>query len=580
MLKRLLLYIPLFLVFAFLFLGPVGALFGLMSPSGRDYRLDDVRIDMVLSEDSILDVSEEINYRFKGCYREVYRELPLPRQEGAGPYLMSVSAACEPDCEVVDRSYEIAGSFGEICDQQASFFVEERFANAVVRGDDTTVLYYKFWGEEWEKPAAVNGEIRLPVTPEKVYFNPPGIVDYEVLGNVISFSSKRTPGYIETRIIMPRDAFTGYIEEAGLSRDDIVWRQRTDSIGYGVLQAGYYLFLAGLMTAVVGIPILLYRKHGREPETGYRGIFEREPVYGVKPYIVNSLMSRATGDTDDNGIVATILDLARRKHIVLDEKPVKGLFSTKRELVMRFQKGRDKLSPPELKIYNFLSRMGTGGELVWKDLLRKLRGEHAARSFLATKQSFEDEVDQEMKKQYFDPKGNTLLKIFAAISAIVLAIGLITSYGMSDSHPFMSTFPLFFVPLFPLCIVYLLLPRTVFGRFTERGREIYLRSMAYKRFMTDLTQLKRYPPASLAIWEEHLVYATLFGVADKVLKNMQLAAGNIETSNLRHVATSARLSSLGRLSGVSPPSSGSSGSSFSGGGSSGGGFGGGGGGAR
>ncbi|MDP1551697.1 MAG: DUF2207 domain-containing protein, partial [Methanobacteriaceae archaeon] len=45
----------------------------------------------------------------------------------------------------------------------------------------------------------------------------------------------------------------------------------------------------------------------------------------------------------------------------------------------------------------------------------------------------------------------------------------------------------------------------------------------FKRFIKDFSLIKEYPPESVAVWNQYLVYATALGVADKVRKSMEMS---------------------------------------------------------
>ena len=47
---------------------------------------------------------------------------------------------------------------------------------------------------------------------------------------------------------------------------------------------------------------------------------------------------------------------------------------------------------------------------------------------------------------------------------------------------------------------------------------------AYKKFISDFSAMKDAGPSLLPMWEEHLVYATALGVADKLLSNLKMVA--------------------------------------------------------
>lgn len=58
--------------------------------------------------------------------------------------------------------------------------------------------------------------------------------------------------------------------------------------------------------------------------------------------------------------------------------------------------------------------------------------------------------------------------------------------------------------------------------FTEQGlneREMW---KGLKKYMEDFSMLDKREVPELAIWEEFLVYATVFGIADKVLKQLKI----------------------------------------------------------
>ena len=46
--------------------------------------------------------------------------------------------------------------------------------------------------------------------------------------------------------------------------------------------------------------------------------------------------------------------------------------------------------------------------------------------------------------------------------------------------------------------------------------------MALKKFLEEFSTFEDYPVPSLIIWEHYLVYATSFGIADKVSEQLKL----------------------------------------------------------
>jgi len=558
---------------------------GIMKPFGRDYQLTGAESNIRIASDGTMYVHEEINYLFKGRYREVYREPEISRKKGNGPYISHVNASCDPKCNVIDRSYEIAGNFGSIKDRDASFTLDYEIKDALQQGSDVTTLHYKIWGEQWDKPVReLHGTIELPAEPLDVYFNPLGTVEYTVEGNTVQYSTGTLGHYMEIWIVMTPEAVTGNTLPTSDSRASIALEESKYKATYYTYFALTIAIAIAMLIFIVAMPAYLFRKYGKEPEIGYDAIYEREPVKGIKPYIINSLVMGRTGDTDRNAITATLLDLIRRKHIRLEEITAKKKILSKKEkdLVLTFEMNpKDQLSPPEQLLFDYFTR--DSKRLIWSGFIESLKTRAEARAFIRFTKNFEKSVDNEyLLSEYFETRGNTLWKRFCTVLLILSAVLTFYSIGNADYH-FISGFRILFVFGIAYSIAGLLFPMKVFGRFTPKGYGVYRKSLNYRKFMTDMTLLKKYPPASIVIWEEVLVYATLFGVAKKVMKQLKVVFPDAQASHssLYPLYSAHTFSSFSSANAVASSTlSSSSGSGGFGGGSVGGGFGGGGGGAR
>jgi uncharacterized membrane protein YgcG len=131
-------------------------------------------------------------------------------------------------------------------------------------------------------------------------------------------------------------------------------------------------------------------------------------------------------------------------------------------------------------------------------------------------------------------------------------------------------------------------------RRTPKGALLHARWQAFRRYLNDFSRMEESPPASLALWEQFLVYGIALGVAEQVLEAARLHAppeivkgSSFYSPGIVGSISGPYIFSFSNLENdfsdaFTPPSSSGSGSSgggglFSGGG--GGGFGGGGGGA-
>ena len=133
-----------------------------------------------------------------------------------------------------------------------------------------------------------------------------------------------------------------------------------------------------------------------------------------------------------------------------------------------------------------------------------------------------------------------------------------------------------------------------FSKRTKNGNELYLKWNALKNFMKDFGSFEEKELPEIGLWEKYLVYAHIFGIAEKLRKEMEVKIPNIENYSNgmstydymifnnalnRSVATSvtaAITSANAKIAESTSSSGGGFGGGFSG-GSSGGGFSGGGG---
>ena len=136
------------------------------------------------------------------------------------------------------------------------------------------------------------------------------------------------------------------------------------------------------------------------------------------------------------------------------------------------------------------------------------------------------------------------------------------------------------------------------SRRSKEGNNDYCKWMGLKNFMNDFGRMYEKELPEIILWEKYLVYATVFGIADKLAKTMEIKVKEIQDVNTTDLVRFNMINNMINVSNVvgktivdakrvadsayaAAHSSNSSGGGFGGGFSSGGGsFGGGGGGGR
>ncbi len=198
-------------------------------------------------------------------------------------------------------------------------------------------------------------------------------------------------------------------------------------------------------------------------------------------------------------------------------------------------------------------------------------------------------------------KQYTILVIFQIINYVLLRNVLLNNHFIYFS---------LIINIMSIVIIFLYLRKIVFNlnvKLTNLGLEKKNELYALRNYLNDFSRLYEKDIPEVSLWEEYLVYATVFGIGDKVLNSMKLKNMNnnllenvsfINNYNdyvgfFSNVSNNITYVSVPEMNFVMPESSGGSssdwgssssgsgsGGGFSGGSSSGGSFGGGGGGGR
>ncbi len=95
-------------------------------------------------------------------------------------------------------------------------------------------------------------------------------------------------------------------------------------------------------------------------------------------------------------------------------------------------------------------------------------------------------------------------------------------------------FAMYTLPIFPLSIVLFIngvltiLINRKLSNLTQKGLDEGEKWKGLKKYMEDFSLLNEKEIPALEVWEEYLVYATVFGIADKVIKQLKLVYPQID----------------------------------------------------
>lgn len=87
---------------------------------------------------------------------------------------------------------------------------------------------------------------------------------------------------------------------------------------------------------------------------------------------------------------------------------------------------------------------------------------------------------------------------------------------------FLFSNPLVLIPALLTGVVLLVVSRFM-DRRTQKGADAYARCEALEKWLTEFSALNERPPLDVKVWGEFMVYALIFGVAEKAMEELRKA---------------------------------------------------------
>ena len=222
---------------------------------------------------------------------------------------------------------------------------------------------------------------------------------------------------------------------------------------------------------------------------------------------------------------ATLLQLCLKKCISFDK--------IEKDFVINFLKDKSdidglNLTETEKNIFKFLFKMSDDSSIKMseiKDYAKKNYDE-----FDSEIKKLEEEAKKEnLKLQNFNIENEKLSQKYVSKATIyIVSMTSIVIFVI----PALPLLP-FLLPIFAewlICILILKKTSKKIHVLTEKGEIERLEWKGLRNYMKDFSLLKERDVPELALWEEYLVYATAFGIAEEVIKQLKVVYPEI--SNL------------------------------------------------
>lgn len=556
------------------------------------YSITSATIEQDMQEDGSVLVHEIINFRMRKPFKGLYRNIPEGRYVRMDDFEIWTDGL--PVQRVVtqdrtDRSFSAQiwiapyNSTTSIkpdeTNRDITLHIKYKAYYVLENGKDISYLSRVFWGDQWDSPVGkLTGKFTFPDTLGilDVYNHPKGQI--EMLDNGFIITQENLPPNAMADAIVVFDKASGIRYAANNSNIDrtlvdeeeaddkraISTRLLTPFIGYGV---------------IIALIVLIYFAMGREPHIDYQGLYERDLPYDDSPDLVNAIV-RMSNTPNKDGMASIIMSLYRKDYID---------FTDDKKILLNAANGDKKLYPTEEAFYELLRKYAENGVFDFEGLAKKFKKSVSkAKQFTEDMRRYETKVSSLVKSKKFLFSGGDSLSKLLAIIMMSLAIWFIKWIPSTAGTQQLLNFATISAVVYWMTgAVILYLPKDIFGRWSKTGREYYLKWRNFEKFLTDYSLLSTYPPESIVLWEEYLVYATALGIADQVRKSLnKMIPEEIWREQSNHayfvnpygIALGYQMSTL-KTTAVAATSSSSSSGFGGGGGGAGGGSGGGGGGA-
>ena len=424
--------------------------------------------------------------------------------------------------------------------------------DAITKYNDYAELYWQFVGKDFEISAdKITGTIYLPSNVSnkeniKVWGHTEdlNVTIYATDTNKIEFELNdfRSGRYVEIRTLFPTELITssGRIKNKEILEtainEETKWankaNERRKQQEWIDKNLPIILFVAYILINVVLIVVFVKKivKYAKklkelkkyEPTTKleyFRDMPDENAAPGEAWKMLNMNISSFTSTTFGKVFSATMLNLTLKGYLdIKQEKNTKGKENINIYLLKQVSYG---LKPSEERIMSFVISAAKGKEVITLKELEKYIKNHTSKTESLLKGTYKAIENQLITEQIIDSQVQEEYKKYKEIQ-----LGYISTIIFFLCFTFIA----FFVPIIIFAIDAIMCGRIAkkLNVLTQKGVDLQEQWKGLKKYMEDFSMLDKREVPELVIWEKYLVYATVFGIADKVIKQLKMVYPNYD----------------------------------------------------
>lgn len=352
-----------------------------------------------------------------------------------------------------------------------------------------------------------------------------------ISSNVIKFSTSIIkPGEVlEARLVLPSNLFSNVSSNNTINRDYLEEMIQKES---AIEKEDIFYYNTNIVVIIITLLIVIvsglifafiYKKYDKEYKSDFYSEYYRELPAEYSPAEMSYLYNFR--DVTKNDLTATLLDLIRRKYILIDYEGESTISKKANyKLILDTTKDSSSLLRHEKFLIEWFFKLMSKDKktLSLKEIEQFPKQTSNAEAYMSYNNRWISYAKSEgSKHDFFDKVSERVLHKYFFIPLILIIYGFIALFLSIG-----GTLPLRFLPFsFAISLATAIVMISYFvniKRRSKQGNEEYVRWNAFKNFLKEFGRFEDYSMPSIAIWEHYLVYATSFGIADLVEKQMRM----------------------------------------------------------
>lgn len=422
--------------------------------------------------------------------------------------------------------------------------------DAVVQYNDMSEIYYNFIGNGIETDVdEFNLDIYLPksINMDDVKYYPhtyaTKLEDIQVMldsaSNCISFNIRNIPSGkpVDARIVFPNTVLMNCTKKYNNDYDFNSLYKIENSMSLGNTRYFIHITINVILVVLLVILCIIFLTYGIIKSKKYRTTVKNANYFRDIPKRLNLLEyqallpAKSTNALSSNLIIATILDLTNRKILNMETK--KGANKKKEadyEYNVSINQNADftQLCPYEKQILSLIFSDQISTDFNASAYTETTVELNARFKEISKNRKLVQQISKASSKKLIDNKKmykkvkTSLILNFIILIVTLLIVFLFNTLVMNPDKA-LGIIELIissiFIALFSFIVVVILddLYKIPTDQYAQEQKEV----LGLWKYLKDYSLIKDRYPIEISIWNEYLVFASLFGIADKVAKEFK-----------------------------------------------------------